>query len=81
MIVINWAALHYIFETSDKNYKVAQSFRASLDENIKSNFNSKHLALFLIYVSITSNLNHTTNFLTMKPYGSFKYSHTTTVLE
>ena len=37
MTIINWGALCYIIGTSGLNYKVAQNFGVSLDEETKSN--------------------------------------------
>ena len=48
MAIINWGALYYTFETSGKNFKVAQHFRASLDEKTnKKNCWKKNASRFL----------------------------------
>ena len=36
MTIMNCGVLYYTYRTSGKNYKVAQSFRVSLDEKRKA---------------------------------------------
>ena len=51
MTLINWGSLYYTFEVSSINYKVAQNFRESLDQQKKSNLKLLKLEILSVIVS------------------------------